>query len=217
MGYGELMTKKSLAGARGRAFTLVELLVVIGIITILISILLPVLSKAREQSNKTKCMSNLRQLGQAMFLYAGAHKDRLPNCNPPGVAVNSAGADMALLALFNNYVRNPQLFYCPSDSSQPPEQILTAIPQQPNSARISYDFYSVYWLPEYGPKLSGLKNAPLAWDVGVDPSASPNPDQNHGPKGGNVVHSDGHAEWQEAKLWDRGNWPNPAHVNYRMP
>ena len=203
---------------QGRAFTLVELLVVIGIIAILISILLPVLSRAREQSNRTKCLGNLRMLGQSIYLYASNHKERLPNCNPPGSAVSSIGADRALSALANGYVRTPGTFYCPSDhKNDPPQQIITATPQLADSARISYDFYSIYWLPEYGPKLSNLKNAPLVWDVGLDPSEVFNPDQNHGPLGGNVVHSDGHAEWQPAKLWDRGNWPHPAHENYRMP
>ena len=67
---------KSRGPAKG--FTLVELLVVIGIIALLISILLPSLKKAREQSRMVACQSNLRQIAQGFILYANASKGQLP-------------------------------------------------------------------------------------------------------------------------------------------
>jgi prepilin-type N-terminal cleavage/methylation domain-containing protein/prepilin-type processing-associated H-X9-DG protein len=62
---------------KNRAFTLVELLVVIGIIAILIAVLLPALRKARESASRAACLSNLRQCGQMFYLYAGMYKDQI--------------------------------------------------------------------------------------------------------------------------------------------
>src|SRR5689334_19974171 len=83
-GYGSLGRQDHLmmftVGRRRRrcAFTLVELLVVIGIIAILVGILLPTLSRARESAKKTACLSNLKQLGDAFRLYAAGNKDAMP-------------------------------------------------------------------------------------------------------------------------------------------
>jgi len=61
-----------------RAFTLVELLVVIGIIAVLVGILLPALSRARESANRTQCLSNLRQIGTYLNMYANQFGQKVP-------------------------------------------------------------------------------------------------------------------------------------------
>ncbi len=68
-----------------RGFTLVELLVVIGILALLISMLLPALNRAKQAANSLKCQSNLRQIGQAWQLYAAANKDSMPWGQSPNV------------------------------------------------------------------------------------------------------------------------------------
>lgn len=63
---------------RRRAFTLAELLVVIGIIAVLVSLLLPALSRAKESARSVQCQSNVRNIVQAMRLYATENEDALP-------------------------------------------------------------------------------------------------------------------------------------------
>jgi prepilin-type N-terminal cleavage/methylation domain-containing protein len=72
------------------AFTLVELLVVIGIIAVLVGILLPVVSRARESARRTACLSNLRQIGQGAAMYANLYKDYIPlGCRRDSFGINT--------------------------------------------------------------------------------------------------------------------------------
>jgi prepilin-type N-terminal cleavage/methylation domain-containing protein len=91
---------------RRHGFTLVELLVVIGIIALLISILLPALNKARDSATRTKCLSNVRQLGIGLKVYAAEFRDACPIGIVAGVrtAGNAAsGIDLANTQLAFGY------------------------------------------------------------------------------------------------------------------
>jgi prepilin-type N-terminal cleavage/methylation domain-containing protein len=104
---------------RGRGFTLVELLVVIGIIALLISILLPAMNKAREQGKMTLCLANLRSFGTLLNFYANDNKGRVPL----GYAGNKHSGYMVYNGKFEvlgclweaNYLNSsPSAYYCPS-------------------------------------------------------------------------------------------------------
>lgn len=89
-----------MARMRRRAFTLVEILVVIGIIALLAALLFPVFTRARAAARRAACISNLRQIGMAVRIYRQ----------------EQGGLPLHLSSLYPDYVKDACLFICPSDS-----------------------------------------------------------------------------------------------------
>jgi prepilin-type N-terminal cleavage/methylation domain-containing protein/prepilin-type processing-associated H-X9-DG protein len=122
----EVVTTRQAPRTSTRGFTLVELLVVIGIIAVLISVLLPAMQKARVAALRTKCMANHRQLMQGMMMYVSSNDGYAPQSAYKDV--NSTGGEIWIRwhnrPMLGQYINNRQaksdspattdVIYCPA-------------------------------------------------------------------------------------------------------
>ncbi|QQE12818.1 DUF1559 domain-containing protein [Planctomycetota bacterium] len=123
-----------------KAFTLIELLVVISIIALLIGILLPALGAARETAKSISCLSNVRQIGLAMYTYTGNYKNFYTPLKSPWQ--DNSRKWSGLLAA-GGYLSSPEFFDCPSLDSYGTYSVL-------EDADIDNPYHSGWFDAEYG-------------------------------------------------------------------
>ncbi len=199
-------------------FTLIELLVVIAIIAILAAILFPVFAQAREKARQTQCLSNCKQIANAVLMYAQDYDETLV---PMGVGEFSFQVYTQLL---DPYLKGPQVWVCPSAGITATTPPMRTVGMNFMVAK-SFVFYSflnpkptpvTMTMMEYPAELILMADAqPLGYTSNFTPStrpftacqaADPNrtPTAAHIPYkrhsgGANYIFGDGHAKWTKVE------------------
>lgn len=209
-------------------FTLVELLVVVGIIALLISILLPSISRANAAAKRTYCLSNLRGVFQSLAFYAEENRGQVPLgyrtvAGVPSKQYNSMvySATTHQFVEFGllykaGYMDPPTPFFCPSETN-PQSMLNTSTNPWPPGATGTVNGYAGYAMrPEVVlpddlstapinslPKLSQFKNKAIVSDL----TAMPVRVLTRHEKGINVAYGDGSAKWVNLDVFEQDLTP----------
>jgi len=227
--------------SRNGAFTLIELLVVIAVIGILAALLFPVFARCRERARQAQCLSNLRQIGVAMIMYADDYDGFYPTSQPyynweshikvidyqtgqviwldtPYGSNSGSGTYKFLVDVLQPYMKNLDVWYCPSDRDVPEYESRGG----PKNGWVSYIWFPRWiWndgdgvFPDVGPNLDVLtatseperimfgEKGIFGWDGPKPPYSG---EYNH-PNGYNALFNDGHVKLIR---WDQRRWTVPA-------
>lgn len=212
---------------RVRGFTLLELIIAVGIIGLLIALLLPAVERAREQAIQVKCASNLRTIGQAIWLYANENHGNYPRTRyvadaPLAFGTNATATDpfqaggplandvTAAVFLLIRTQRVPgEMFVCPYDDENHWEP--DRAPDLGNRSNFSdykknlgYSFANPYpsaAAARAGYALTTHLHGEFAVAADMNPGTGGNQNSdNHEDRGQNVLYADGHVIWQDGVL-----------------
>ena len=214
--------RPSLGQPRPRAFSLIELLVVLAVIATLAALAFPAASRTIESGRKASCLGNLKQIAAAVRLYSIDHDDHFPQ-----VRWDTQGEMINLLAA---YVP-AKVFVCPSAT---PQDSGRNWPQWFGAEMDGQELYTDYKLNDNGFLIGRSGAAPGSLEAGKRVSTVSNPshvvvaiDLDWGPQrhgtGQNVAFLGGHAKWMKAEdytwgardPWGNFNWYNWGDPNGR--
>ena len=207
------MKKPNRRQSERHGFTLLELLVVVGIIALLMAILLPVFFAARERARTTACASNLRQLHLAFSMYAADNGGFVPPyvterrdvMRPDGTSFLVPDQSAELVASLAPYVQASGVWFCPEDLYAGQEAVVSG--RVYNNTDTSYFYVAgVTWRQgvlqpmrlDFSPASFPLLTDDKAGNVlDLPPATGPGP-YSHGSRF-NIIYRDGHLE---SRAWD---------------
>ena len=209
----------SLVPAHRRAFTLIELLVVIAIIAILAAILFPVFAQARDKARSVACMSNMKQIGTSLQMYVQDYDESIffrstTNVDSTRIHTATSGNPLKWWNMLTPYVKNNQIYKCPSDTPKPvadsngnlviPRSYAAAASAEALTlAQVTKPVDTIVITEAWSEDASGNKISTETWLEAFDGDMAPDPLRpgsmlkyaNRHQGGMNCAFFDGHAKW----------------------